>query len=118
MQFTELQRDEIESVIARWSAEGTRLCCIAGLQPDIRVPEMFVHLPACVVTFDEQTEVIVMLVADSGSFFLISDWDGAAEVQLHTSWRGTMIEVVYEHGSVLIADYDCSEHLPVANIPL
>jgi len=104
MRSTERKVIEAAAVLARWCVKGTTLSCVAGVQPGPAA----IRMPACVVrVLDDPCGPQAVLLSECGSFVLLADWVEASEVRVQRSARGTKIEVTYDDGAVVIADYDC-----------
>ena len=57
-----------------------------------------IRMPSCRLKLDDEP----MLLSDAGSAVSLPVWE---EVSVETDWRGTKVEVTYDDGSVVIADY-------------
>ncbi len=82
-------------VLTRWSEEQTPLSCIAELRPG---PAM-IRMPSCRLTLGDEP----VLRSEAGSAVFLPECE---DVSVETDWRGTKIEMTYDDGSVVIADYN------------
>ena len=81
-------------VLARWSVDGTALSCVAELRPGPAT----IRMPCCRLAGD--------VVSCADSEVELGAWK---EASVETDWRGTRVELTYDYGAVVLADYDLVE---------
>ena len=115
MQSTDVQTARAAEVLSRWSAESTTLSCVAGIAAGPRLADAAIHLPACTLSIDPASAYWAFLSSTDGSFLVLSEWESATAIEVHTTARGTTVEVLFRDATLTIADYDCLEDVTTVN---
>jgi len=107
------QLDLAALTLLRWKTLGTPLSCVAimDVAPDSDERAAIVisngtFIPPSVANRH------AMIKSEGGGFVLVGGWGGdGVEVHVRESWRGAMLDISFDYGVVIIADYDCREHV-------